>query len=424
MFPIKQRLLILLLSVFWIIPVAAGEFPAKAVKVVIPFGAGGGSDTFSRILQKVINDEELLEHPLVIVNVPGAGGSIGSRRVVQARPDGHTILCLHDGVFTAHHSGKTPFGWKSLSPIIGTGVASEILAVPEDSRFQDLGQLIQEIKDAPDTVIAAANLGAPSHFALLQLGSKVEGGAFRFVQSGGGAKRFAALQGGHADCSTFSVAEYQQFRASGLKALCVFTKDRHPAIPDVPTASELDIPFVSSLMQYWWAPKGTPQDRIDVLVAALEKAMQHEFAQQRLAESHIQPVILKGDALIAHLTEQDTSIAKVSTRTKSSLPNFAMGILIIVIGLGILAFFKRSKDSNRSTVTPEAKVILQTLGYAGLVSVIPFWLATTLFLNALSWSMGGFTGSKVQNGIKAISFLIGAVFLQWLFTRVLFVDLP
>ncbi|MGY8659665.1 MAG: tripartite tricarboxylate transporter substrate-binding protein, partial [Verrucomicrobiales bacterium] len=69
-----------------------GDFPRKPIKVVVPFGPGGDSDTFARIMQKTIRDHELLPEPLVILNVPGAGGTIGSRRVRDAAPDGYTIL--------------------------------------------------------------------------------------------------------------------------------------------------------------------------------------------------------------------------------------------------------------------------------------------------------------------------------------------
>ncbi|MDB4416202.1 tripartite tricarboxylate transporter substrate-binding protein, partial [Akkermansiaceae bacterium] len=70
----------------------SGEFPRKPVKIVVPFGPGGDSDTFTRIIQKSVEDHDLLPEPLVVVNVPGAGGTIGSRRVRNAPPDGHMIL--------------------------------------------------------------------------------------------------------------------------------------------------------------------------------------------------------------------------------------------------------------------------------------------------------------------------------------------
>src|SRR6056297_1073998 len=86
--------------------IAGSAYSQRPIRVVVPFSAGGGSDTFVRILQRAIDEQQILEEPLVIVNVPGAGGTIGSRRVKDARPDGYTLLLLHDGILTAQHSGQ------------------------------------------------------------------------------------------------------------------------------------------------------------------------------------------------------------------------------------------------------------------------------------------------------------------------------
>lgn len=88
------------------LPESTGEWPRRPVKVVVPFGAGGGSDTFARIVQRAVRDQHLLPQPLVIINVPGAGATIGSRRVKDARPDGYTLLMLHEAILTAKYSGQ------------------------------------------------------------------------------------------------------------------------------------------------------------------------------------------------------------------------------------------------------------------------------------------------------------------------------
>ena len=98
-----------------------GSYPQKPIRIIVPFGAGGGSDTFTRILQKAISENELVEQPLVVINMPGAGGSIGSRKVKNARPDGYTVLQIHEGMLTNKHSGNANFGPESFEPIAGTG---------------------------------------------------------------------------------------------------------------------------------------------------------------------------------------------------------------------------------------------------------------------------------------------------------------
>ena len=242
------------------------------MKVVVPFGAGGGSDTFGRIIQNAIRENKLLPQPFVIVNVPGAGGTIGSRRVKNTRPDGYTIMLLHEGILTAKHSGQAPFGPEAFTPIIGTGDATQVIAVATDSEFNDLNTLMDATVERPAELVFSANIGAPSHFAGLMLQDRREGAEFRYTQNGGGAKRLAAILGGHVDVSAFSIAEYVQFRDSGVKALALLGSERHPDLPELPTAGEQGFDVISQNMQFWWAPIGTPAERIEVLADAIEAA--------------------------------------------------------------------------------------------------------------------------------------------------------
>ena len=155
--------ILLLLSVFvgcGPSEVQLGSYPRKPVKVVVPFGAGGGSDTFTRIIQKAVAGTDLISEPLVVINVPGAGGSIGSRKVKNARPDGYTILQIHEGMLTNKYSGNSNFGPEAFSPIIGTGQMSHVIAVSKDSPFQTLTDLLQAASDEPDTHTFAVGIGA------------------------------------------------------------------------------------------------------------------------------------------------------------------------------------------------------------------------------------------------------------------------
>ena len=88
----------------------AAPYPNRPVKVLVPFAAGGGSDTFARVIAQGVKDNRLLPQPLVVINVPGAGGTIGSRRARDAPADGYTLLNLHDAILTAKHAGVASFG--------------------------------------------------------------------------------------------------------------------------------------------------------------------------------------------------------------------------------------------------------------------------------------------------------------------------
>ena len=145
------------------------RYPARPIKVVVPFAAGGGSDTFARIIKRAIDDGNLLEQPLVILNVDGAGATIGSRRVKNAPADGYTLLNVHEALITAKHSGKVVYGPEAFVPIAGTGEVGLAVAVAEDSQYRDLTQLVAAAQEKPDSVVFSANLGAPLfHFVGLR----------------------------------------------------------------------------------------------------------------------------------------------------------------------------------------------------------------------------------------------------------------
>ena len=248
-----------------------------------------------------LNSSGISAEPWVVVNIPGAGGSIGSRRVLNAEPDGHTILLLHNGIVTARYSGLTAFGPEAFEPIAGTGTLGAVICVGENSEFTSLPQLLDFAATNPDTVTFAANIGAPSWFMARIVQHAHGTAAFRFVQSGGGARRFSDLKGNHVSASAFSVAEYLNFESGGLRAPAYLGSERHDALPDVPTARELGYEVDYRNLQAWWAPRGTPAATIDQLSGLLQSAMEGEEFKAELAKLQIDPVFLDRDELTAEM---------------------------------------------------------------------------------------------------------------------------
>ena len=423
-------------------------YPSKPIKVIVPFAAGGGSDTFVRVIQKAIKDHELLPQPLVVINVPGAGGTIGSQRATNAEPDGYTILNLHQGILTAKYSGKVDHGPEAFEPIIATGEDAMLMAVAEDSRFQSLRELLEEAKASPDTLAYGANLGAPSHFSALLLEHSHPGARFRFVQTGGGATRFAELTGGHIGMTTFSVSEYLRFRSGGIRALAFLGDKRHPALPETQTAREQGFDVTSSNMQFWWAPKGTPKERIDVLADALERAMQTESVREKLASMHVSPVIHRGTGLRRVIAERELDTAKVGTRKLENLPNLPalVGIIVAALGVGVAVSGQRDRNAtkpDRAADTPRvglaqwiAFVIAPLYAVVLGLNLLPFSVATALFIFAFGSALeraddSGDASDASLNPVgrarllqlAALALVIG-LGSQFLFTEIFTIDLP
>ena len=420
-----------------------GKFPERPVKIIVPFGPGGGSDTFARIIQQEINGKKLLDQKVVIVNVPGAGATIGSRRAKNAPADGYTILHLHDAILTAKLSGVVPYGTEKFEPIAGTGRVGLLITVDQSSPYNSLTELMDETHRKPDSVLFAANIGAPSHFAGLMLERKRPGAAFRYTQSGGGAKRLSALSGGHVHVSAFSTSEYKQYRAAGLKALAYFGAERHPDFQDIPTAREQGFDVLSDNIGFWWAPKGTPQDRIAVVAKVLEKAMASPDVLQRLDELSIEPMFLYGDELHAQLDDKQTRMAAVAPESTYHPPNFPLFIAIAVVGLGIAIVVpsvrsrndtsqtKRSKDPDAKTPgvgglipIPLLTISLLTVGYVAALQSqwVEYRVATIIYIGVFGWLLTG-PSRRLKIAVCATAVILG-LGVHFAMTQVFFIDLP
>ena len=324
----------------------AAAFPERPVDVIVPFGAGGGSDTFVRILQKAIRENDLSPQPFVVRNAGGAGGTIGSRQARDAEADGHTILCLHDGIYTAQHYGTADWGPADFAPIAATGRSGVVVAVAEDSPYEILGDLMRDAKERPYQVVCGTNLGAPSHYSALFLQEGLPGARFRFTQSGGGAKRLSQLKGGHVDMTGFSVSEYVQFKDAGIRALAVLNEERVVALPDLPTAREQGVEVTDNLMQFWWAPKGTPPERVQFFAEVLRKAMQTPEVQERLAQLHIEPVFLTGDELKAAIIDRDDRLQSLVVEGPVGVPPLEWIVLGFVVLCGVWVWREGAKPKG------------------------------------------------------------------------------
>ncbi len=412
-------------------------FPTKPIKVVVPFSPGGGSDTFARAVQSVIRDEALLPEPLIIVNRPGAGGTIGSRSVKNAFPDGHTILFLHDAIVTARHAGQATYGPNAFEAIAGTGELGAVIAVGPDSEFDSLEQLMKAAAETPETISFAANLGAPSHFwaLLLEKASPDSAARFRFVQSGGGALRFGDLKGGHVAVSAFSVAELLQFKSEGLRAVAYLGEQRHPALPEVPTASEQGIDVVAGNLQSWWAPKGTPPERIAIIANALGTAMQSDALRVRMDEWQIEPNFLDAEQLKTEIEHRDLLASEVAARKLPGLPNVPLWTLIAASALVVLSLFGRKKIDSQPEPQPSLatrnKTLTPMLTMLGLtLMTIALWQVGRIGIYAVAFCLVIGAGVQLRERISGLNLItLAAVALalaltsDWLFKTMLGVDL-
>jgi tripartite-type tricarboxylate transporter receptor subunit TctC len=264
----------------------AQSYPARTVTVVVPFPAGGPSDVVARIVTEQMGKN--LGQNLVIENVGGAGGTIGSGRVAAAEPDGYTLLA---GSMGSHVSAPvlTPNikydSERDFVPIGFTAHAPAVIVARKDFPAKNLREFVAYVKKNGDQVKQAhGGVGASSHMACLLFntaaGTKPTSVAYR-----GTGPAMNDLVGGHVDffCEQ-AVSVAPQVSAGAIKAYAMSGSERLAALPNVPTAKEAGVDYQMSIWAGIFAPKGTSKEIVGKLATALDKALDDPGVKKRIAD--------------------------------------------------------------------------------------------------------------------------------------------
>jgi tripartite-type tricarboxylate transporter receptor subunit TctC len=287
-------------------------YPEKPIKVIVPNPPGGSLDVIARVFQKAL--EKALPQPIVVVNVVGGGTSIGSRQVKEAPADGHTVLVNHQALMTAAATGVADFGPEAFTPVAQTGADPTVFIVHKSAPINSLKDLFAAASAAPNTLKAGVQIGALNHLATLAAAKAGGDVKFRYVQTGGGAPSLTALMGQHIDITQLPLSVAASYHRSGdVRIIALFEPARHPDVPDVPAAREQGYDVVLPIMNVWWMPKGTPQDRVDAFASALEKAMDDPEVRRHLKDSLMSAVFVRGSALGESVDRELRGVRELAT---------------------------------------------------------------------------------------------------------------
>ena len=261
----------------------AQAYPTRPITMIVPFAAGGPSDAVARVLADKIRGS--LGQPIIIENVGGAEGTIGTGRAAHARPDGYTIEL--GGIGTHMLNGA----FYSLSydllndfvPIAPLVTSPAILFARKTFLLKDLNELIAWLKANPN--IASVGFGAATYRLLTMSFQKETATRFTLVPYRGGAPAVQDLVAGQIDLLFATPDTLPLVRAGSIKAYAATSETRFARAPDIPTFREMGLPALS--LSPWWAlfaPKGTPKEIIDRLNAATVDALADPAARSRLAD--------------------------------------------------------------------------------------------------------------------------------------------
>lgn len=280
---------------------AAESYPDKPIKWIVPYNPGGGTDGTARILQQAIEQGHFLPQPIAIVNVAGAGGSIGARQAKDAPNDGYTILLHQSALLIRDAAGLSDFGFKDFEPIISINQQCMGPAVRNDSPFTSYKQLVDAATAKPGTIVWGGNIGSSNHMVIAAMEAASPGAEFKKLQVGGGAESYAAVKGGIITVGCFGIGEFLSYQAD-MRPLALLAEERDEVFPNLATAKELGYDAVFCNEHNIYAPKGTPADRIAVIAEAFEKALRTESVKKQFRDRlGASMKIRKGKELAAHL---------------------------------------------------------------------------------------------------------------------------
>jgi tripartite-type tricarboxylate transporter receptor subunit TctC len=270
----------------------AQAYPEQTISVVVPFSAGGPTDTVTRLVAEAMSRD--LGQQMIVENVGGAGGTLGAGRVAKADPDGYTLLLHHIGMATsATLYRRLPYDPKTAFAPVGlvTEVPMTIVARP-DFEPATLSDLVQYVKDNSDTVTYAnAGIGAASHLCGILFMSSIET-LLTTVPYKGTGPAMTDLMGGQVDFMCDQTTNTtNQIKANSIKAYAVTTAERVNSLPDVPTTAEAGLPAVQvGVWHGLYAPAGTPPEIVERLSQSLVKALADANVVAKFAELGTAPV--------------------------------------------------------------------------------------------------------------------------------------
>jgi tripartite-type tricarboxylate transporter receptor subunit TctC len=264
----------------------AQDYPSHSITVVVPFPAGGPSDVVARIVAEHMS--RTLGQTLVIENVGGAGGTIGSGRVAAAAPDGYTLLAGSMGSHVAAPVLTPNIKYdpaRDFIPIGPTAHSPAVIVARKDFPANDLKSFVAYLKQNPGAVKQAhGGIGSSSHMACLLFTSEI-GVKPTLVAYRGTGPAMNDLIGGHVDffCEQ-SVSVSKQVSGGAIKGYGVSAAERLAALPNVPTAKEAGINYQMSIWAGMFAPKDTPPAAVAKLAGALDKALDDASVQKRIGD--------------------------------------------------------------------------------------------------------------------------------------------
>jgi tripartite-type tricarboxylate transporter receptor subunit TctC len=289
---------------------AQTDYPQRDIRVIVPWGAGGGTDAIVRKLTSLA--EQNLDVSMYVENIEGGVSATGIGQVMSARPDGYTIGALtYDSLVTVPWQGMLPsYSVDKLKLIARVTSEPDAIIVDAGSEYQTVQDLIDAAKENPGEIrVAVQNLGGRVHLALLQF-QDATGTEFEIISyPGGAAPQKEAILSDEADVAVTSLGDFANLLEDGtVRGLLEFSDTPNPTYPDVPTSAEEGIDLQIGSFIVFAAPAETPEEAVETLESAYQAAYDSQEFQDWVKNVGVTPNWLGTDEVTQWATETSEAL--------------------------------------------------------------------------------------------------------------------
>lgn len=296
------------------------EYPTKgkSITLVVSWAAGGANDLSARVIAPLLEKE--LGVPVQVVNKAGAGGQVGLTEVALGKPDGYTFAIVplpSSSILYLDPERKSAFQQKNLTPLVLQSQDPLGIAVKADSPIKSIKDLIEAAKANPEMIkVGTSGVLSVAHLGMLEL-QKVAGVKFGIIHFDGGAQEVTALMGGHIDAAPDLTGTLMpQIKSGNLRPIGVMDKQENKFMPGVPTLESQGYKLYFSSSRGWAAAGGTPQEIVDLVGAAMKKAILSEEHQKKMDEMGIVTRFLDTKEFTTYWNEVDAQVKPLMEMAK------------------------------------------------------------------------------------------------------------
>lgn len=284
---------------------AAEEYPTEPIEFIIPYDAGGGSDVTARLVARLM--EPVLGVTITPTNLPGGSGTVGLSRLAEEEPDGYTMMVITSSLSALKPLGTSPYGSEDFDTVATIQAEPYGIAVPVDSPFQSFDDLVAAAQERTLNVGTTA-IGGNNYLAASQVNSVIDANFTLVPYEGGAAQAVTDTAGGVLDATFASPTEFRaQVEAGNIRVLAITAEEPLDAYPDIPTFTDIGHDIVFETVRVILVPKGTPEERIDVLEGALEEVVADPEFVEAMESGGSAPRFLNSEETREAVTEQDAT---------------------------------------------------------------------------------------------------------------------